>query len=104
MDMADSITRTVEFDSASPEGQEFLTEVVSYYEAKRAAKAAKERQEAHEARIREFMGNADVAKIDGSIRASIAVRNRSNLDKSLIPDEIVAAATVNTTYTVLDAK
>lgn len=96
--------RTIEFDSTSQEGAEFLETVVSYYAAKREAKAAKERQEAMEARIREIMGGADVAKIDGAVRASIAVRNRANLDKTMIPEEIVAAATVNTTYTVLDAK
>ena len=96
--------RTVEFDSLSPEGAEFLEEVISYYEAKRAAKEAKARQDALEARIREVMGEANVAKIDGAVRASIAVRNRSNLDKTMIPEEIIAAATTNTTYTVLDAK
>ena len=96
--------RTVEFDSLSEEGAEFLEAVVAYYEAKRAVKAAKEQQEKFEARIREIMGEANVAKIDGAPRASIAVRNRSNLDKTMIPEEIIAAATTNTTYTVLDAK
>lgn len=96
--------RTVEFDSLSAEGAEFLEAVVSYYEAKRAVKAAKEAQEALEARIREVMGEANVAKVDGAVRASIAVRNRSNLDKTMIPEEIIAAATTNTTFTVLDAK
>lgn len=96
--------RTVEFDSLSAEGAEFLETVLSYAEAKRAAKEAKAAQEAAEARIREIMGEANVAKIDGAVRASIAVRNRSNLDKTMIPEAVIAAATTNTTYTVLDAK
>lgn len=96
--------RTIEFDSSTPEGAEALAEILAYAEAKQAVKEAKAKQDAHEARIREMLGEANVAKIDGAPRATIAVRNRSNLDKTMIPEEIIAAATTNTTYTVLDAK
>lgn len=97
-------TRTVEFDSNTVAGGEMLSEIIAYAEAKQAVKEAKAKQDAHEARIRELMGEANVAKVDGAVRASIAVRNRSNLDKTMIPEAIIAAATTNTTYTVLDAK
>lgn len=96
--------RTVEFDSNTPEGAEMLEMILSYAAAKQAVKDEKAKQDSFEARIREIMGEANVAKIDGAPRASIAVRNRSNLDKTMIPEEIIAAATTNTTFTVLDAK
>lgn len=96
--------RTVEFDSNTPEGAEMLEAILAYAAAKQAVKDEKAKQDAHEARIREIMGEANVAKIDGAPRASIATRNRSNVDKTLIPAEILAAATTNTVFTVLDAK
>ena len=97
-------TRTVEFETTTPEGASFLDAVTGFYEAKQMIKEIKLLQEKYEAVILEAMGEADTAKIDGVLRATISLRNRSNLNKALIPAEIIAAATTNTPYTVLKAE
>ena len=95
---------TVNFDTTTVEGLDFQNTVTEYFKAKALAKEIKALQDRLEASIREAMGEASTANIDGMPRATIAVRNRSNLNKEMIPADIIALATTNTTYTVLTAK
>lgn len=88
-------------------GSKFDALVDEYLAAKAAEKAAKDRKAEFEKEIREMMGDADTAYVGEKLRATIATRNRSNIDRKKLEaeyEEALHACLTNTIYTQLDAK
>jgi hypothetical protein len=100
-----TLATSVNFQDA--EGAEFVKMVEDYNAAKALAKEMKAEQARLEALIRGVMGNADTAYVEGNVRASIVVRNRTNVNKEYMESEfpgVLEACTMNTIFTVLNAK
>lgn len=100
-----TIVSSVNFQDT--EGAEFVKLVNDYNAAKTLAKEMKAEQARLEAIIRERMGNADTAYVEGTVRASIVTRNRTNLNREYMESEfpgVLEACTINTIFTVLNAK
>lgn len=100
-----TVSTTIEFQGA--DASDFVRLIEDYNAAKNLIKEMKAEQDRLEAEIRSRMGNATTARINGTARATIATRNRSNLDKDQLSigwPEALEACTTHTTYTVLTAK
>lgn len=99
------VTTSVRFEGEA--GAEFAMLVDEYNAAKALAKEMKDAQAAFEAKIRAAMGEATTAYVGSTIRATIATRNRSNVNKEKLQEgwpEAIEACTTHTVFTVLDAK
>jgi len=99
------VTTNVQFEGVA--GENFVRLVNEYNTAKALAKEMKDLQATFEAEIRAAMGEATTAYVGTTVRATIAIRNRSNLNKERLQagwPEAIEACTTHTVYTVLDAK
>lgn len=99
------IARTVKFEGEAAD--EFAALCADYRAAKDLIKELTTQKEQAEVRIREMMGEADTAYVGKTLHATIAQRNRSNVDKKKLEagwPEALVACTTNTVYTVLDAQ
>lgn len=81
--------------------------IAEFLNSKAAIKELEAKQKAAEAALREMMGNADEAMIDGVIRLVIAHRSRPVVDTKMLNDafpEAASTCTKTTNFTVLLTK
>lgn len=105
--MTDTIAHDTVAHFDGERAEELAALLDDYMAAKELVKEMKEQQSSAEAKIRALMGDANAAYIGEKLVATIATRNRSNIDRKALeagwPDAIKACMT-HTVYTVLDAK
>ena len=88
----------------TPELQQAVTEFI---ELRTMYNNIKKQKEALEAQIKEFVGDADVATVDGKVRLELSRRTRKGVDRNLLfeayPEAYAATETVSS-YVVIVAK
>jgi hypothetical protein len=74
--------------------------------AKAAIKALEEQKDEAEARLRELLGDAEIAEMNGQVLYKLAHSTNSKIDRKLLGDlypEALAQTTVKTPYTFIKA-
>lgn len=88
-------------------GSEFAALAADYLAAKDLINELKQQKDRAEKRMREMMGTASSAYVGTKLTATVAVRNRSNINREALEDgwpDALRACLTHTVYTVFDAK